>query len=69
VSWVAGAQVRNTRPLLTTGNDVGWTDLIPAVTTASKTDAGMLRQVRRALTALERVCLVEPRRRGRPGRY
>jgi hypothetical protein len=65
----AGAQIRNTRPLLTTGNDVGWTDLLPAVTTGTDPDADMLRQIHRALHALERVRLVELRRRGWPGRY
>jgi hypothetical protein len=65
----AGARIRNARPLLTTGNDVGWTDLLPAVTTGADPDVDMLRQVHRALQALERVRLVELRRRGRPGRY
>jgi hypothetical protein len=65
----AGTQIRNFRPLLSTGNDVGWTDLLPAVTAASDTDAGKLRQIHRALTALERIRLVELRRPGRTGRY
>jgi len=64
-----GALIRNLRPLLPTGNDVGWTELILAVATGSHPDDGALRQLHRALTALERVRLVELRRRGAPGRY
>ncbi|MEU4159234.1 hypothetical protein [Actinoplanes sp. NPDC026670] len=61
----AGARVRNTRPLSGTGTELGWTDLLPAAVPG----ADMLRQVQRALTALERVRLVELRRPGMPARY
>ena len=60
-----GAVITNRRPLRRTDGQPGWIDFLPATTATCDADAGMMRQMTRALTTLERHGLV--RVKGRPG--
>ncbi|MFD0580877.1 hypothetical protein [Dactylosporangium darangshiense] len=65
-----GGVVTNLRPLLSTSGQPGWIDFLPRTTTTADRDAGMLRQVKRALSLLDRFTLVSlTGRPGSAGRY
>jgi hypothetical protein len=65
-----GTERRNTRRLYTTGEQNGWADLLPAITSTANKKAGMRRQLTRALTQLARYSLIElVGQPGLPNRY
>lgn len=66
----SGGVILNRRPLRSTDQQVGWVDLLPATTGTADQAAGMLRQMKRALTQLAQHNLVElSLRRATAGRF